>query len=102
MNKNMLDHWADIAPLLDELLTLPEAQRLSFLDGLPPAQRAWRAALEQLLRSDAAAASAGFLQQAASLPGLLSSDHRSWDRAAHATESSSRTPRARCVHRRRG
>ena len=78
MNKNMLDHWADIAPLLDELLTLPEAQRLSFLDGLPPAQRAWRAALEQLLRSDAAAASAGFLQQAASLPGLPSEAGGVW------------------------
>ena len=74
MNKNMLDHWAEIAPLLDELLTLPEAERLGFLDGLPPAQRAWRAALEQLLRADAAAASAGFMQQAASLPDLTAGD----------------------------
>ncbi len=78
MNKNLLEHWADIAPLLNELLTLPEAARPGFLDGLPPAQRAWRAALEQLLRSDAAAASAGFMQQAASLPDLSAEAGGDW------------------------
>ena len=75
---DVLKHWAEIEPLLDELLTLPEAQRKGFLDGLPPAQAAWRAALEQLMQSDAAASSAGFLKQAASLPGLAADAMAEW------------------------
>lgn len=68
MNAPMLQHWAEIEPLLNELLALPEAERAAFLDGLPTVKQVWRDTLEQLMRADAAADAAGFLAQAASLP----------------------------------
>ncbi|MEL4177281.1 serine/threonine-protein kinase [Roseateles sp. PN1] len=68
MNAPMLQHWAEIEPLLNELLALPEAERSVFLDQLPADQQVWRDTLEQLMRADAAADAAGFLEQAASLP----------------------------------
>ncbi|MCD0421052.1 serine/threonine protein kinase [Rubrivivax sp. JA1024] len=59
--------WAELEPLLDEALALPAAERDLFLQTLPPQHRHCRAALARLLAADAAAASAGFLDQAASL-----------------------------------
>lgn len=68
MNAPMLQHWAEIEPLLNELLALPEAERPVFLAQLPADQQVWRNTLEDLIRADAAADAAGFLAQAASLP----------------------------------
>ncbi|PZP30124.1 MAG: hypothetical protein DI603_15295 [Roseateles depolymerans] len=67
MSAELLAHWAEIEPLLDQALTLPPEQREQFLSTLPPGQQRWRAALEQLLRAEAESARAGFLAQAASL-----------------------------------
>lgn len=70
MKADLLAHWAEVEPLLDQALALPPAQRESFLSTLPPDQQRWREALSQLLQAEAQAAQAGFLERAASLPGL--------------------------------
>lgn len=68
-----LAHWADIEPLLDQVLALPATERERFLDTLPPSQQRWRGLLAELLRHEAQAARAGFLSLAASLPEFAAS-----------------------------
>lgn len=70
----VLDHWADIEPLLEQALALPPDQRAAFLNALPPEQQRWREAVAELLRQEARAAEAGFLSLAASLPGFAAAE----------------------------
>lgn len=70
MSARTLEHWSEIEPLLDQALALPSTQREAFLATLPPEQQRWREALAELLKAEASASQAGFLERAASLPGL--------------------------------
>ncbi len=73
MNPALLAHWAELEPLLDHALTLPPEQRQQFLDTLPAEQQRWRDALQRLLRAEAEAVEAGFLEHAATLTSGTSS-----------------------------